>query len=314
MSFVYAMNEEDFVIMSDTKIGIDDKLGCLWEDAESRKLVEQFGMLKSVIVSPNVVVAFAGNNLDGAAKLLRQVGERECSLDEIVDMAYEIHAKDVDDIEFVIGYYKSETEKNLISIKDGKVIRGCKRVWLGSFDAYSEFMRLVGEMDETKYKEQYVYGIDEKGKIYCKKLNEKLAYSYELEKIFKLVIESGIDESVGGLSVRVKIPNGCSHFEYMEELGCVSSFWPQTIQSGVNIVIMQGAGKGSYCYKTHQSTKDFILYIYEDRLGVVYSDKVCYVDGLNGLKFPVLYRGVDEKVFEEMAGKYGGYSDIVYGV
>ena len=48
--------------------------------------------MKSVIVSPNMVICYAGNNIDNAAELLRKVKNSSCNLDEIISAAFEIHS------------------------------------------------------------------------------------------------------------------------------------------------------------------------------------------------------------------------------
>lgn len=44
-------------MLSDTKRGINEKLSGLWNDETSGKLVAQFGMIKSIIISPYIVIS-----------------------------------------------------------------------------------------------------------------------------------------------------------------------------------------------------------------------------------------------------------------
>lgn len=306
MSFVYAINEEEFVIMSDSKITINDRLQKLWNDYESRRIVEQFGMIKNIIVSPNIAIAYAGNNIDGVALLLKKILNKSYSLEDIIEIAYEIHtSSDFDNVEFIIGYYKSDNEKELISIKDGAIIRKCNRVWLGSYDAYKEFKRLEEMIPEKQYKNQFTVCKISNGGIHYEPIDEKLAYEYELERVFKEIVQSNIDDSVGGMTVCMKVPNGGCGFEYMAEVGAYAGFEKQQVQSRENIKFYQGVGKGSYCYNVYQSNRDFVMYIEEDRLGIIYSNEVCYLKGLEGMKYPVLYKNIDEEEFYEIAVKYG---------
>ena len=51
---------------------IDDDFSKRWNTERERRLVKQIGLIKSIIISPNIVVCFAGNNIDKAAELLRK--------------------------------------------------------------------------------------------------------------------------------------------------------------------------------------------------------------------------------------------------
>ena len=310
MSFIYAMNDGVFTVMSDTKVTVNDKLLGLWNDPNSRHLVEQLGMIKCIIVGPHIVVAYAGNNVAGMGKLLREVSGSHIDLEDIIQIAYEIHMEGKEDsIEFIIGYYRSKEESELISIKNNEIVRNCRKAWLGSIDAYKEFKRLEEEIQEKEYKEVYV-NVIEAGKIYRELLDEKIAYSMQLRTIFEKVINSNIDESVGGVAVKVAIPEGNEHFEYMGGISAYSSNHSQIVQPGQNIIFYQGVEAGSYCCNVYQSEKDFCMYIYEDKLGIIYTSENCYVDGLEGLKYPVLYKNTNEEEFEEIAAQHGAYQCV----
>ena len=114
MSFVYAMNDAIFSIMSDTKIGIKDNLPKLWNSESEKRLVTQIGLMKSIIVSPNIVIAYAGNNINKAAELLRNVKNSSDNLEEIISAAFKNHTTSEEDaIEFIIAYC-DETTRELI--------------------------------------------------------------------------------------------------------------------------------------------------------------------------------------------------------
>ena len=148
MSFVYAMNDVIFSIMSDTKIGIKDNLPKLWNSESEKRLVTQIGLMKSIIVSPNIVIGYAGNNINKAAELLRNVTTSSGNLEEILSVASKIHtSSDEDAIEFIIAYCDEHT-RELISVKNQQVIRNCKVAWLGSWEAYNAFKRLESLISE----------------------------------------------------------------------------------------------------------------------------------------------------------------------
>lgn len=60
-------------MLSDTEIGINENLSGLWNDEASKKLVVQLGMIKSVIISPCIVISYAGDNIYKAAHLLHDI-------------------------------------------------------------------------------------------------------------------------------------------------------------------------------------------------------------------------------------------------
>lgn len=307
MSFVYAINREEFLIMSDTKISLNDKLMNLWNTEDERRLIRQIGLIKSVIISPNIVVCYAGNNIDIAAEFLREIKSVENSLERIIEIAYKMHSDaKANDIEFIIGYC-DKNRRELISIKNKQKIRDCKIAWIGSWNAYNEFKRMESEIPDEKTKWRNVIVSDGNGKMHEEPLDEELVRIWELEKIFKEIVESGVDSTVGGMVVRIKIPKGEDTFQYMAEVNLITGGWAQTLQCGETIEFYQGAEKGSYCCNIYQSKSNFCCYIYEDNLGVVYTDEVNYAQGLEGMKFPKLYK-TDKDNFDLIADSNGAYS------
>ena len=309
MSFVYAVNDVLFSILSDTKIVLDENLVCQWNTEDERQLVEQFGLMKSVIVSPNMVICYAGNNIDYAAELLRKVKNSSCNLDEIISAAFEIHAASGKDaIEFIIAYGDS-ARRELISIKDQQIYRNCKEAWLGSFEAYKEFRRLESEIstDDVKGKKSITYTDD--GKFVEEDIDENIIRAYRREECFSRVVYSGCDPSVSGMSVRIRWMEYEDTFQYMEGIIAVTSNWPQILKLGDSIEFLQGADKGSFCCGVYQSSRNYCCYVYEDNCGIVFTDEVVYNLGLEGMKFPKLFR-TDKKSFDEIAKQNGAYSSI----
>ncbi len=306
MSFVYAINSVDFLIMSDTKISLNDKLSNLWNTQYEKQLIKQIGLIKSIIVSPNIVVCYAGNNIDKAAELLRKIKLVNNRLEEIIDIANKIHKLNVYDIEFIIAYCDKDKRK-LISIKDGKIIEDCKVAWLGSWDAYNEFKRLENEISDELVKGKKAIVVDKR--MLEEPIDEDLIRIWKLEEIFKKVVESGVDSTVGGMTVRIKIPEEENTFQYMAGVSCVSSNWSQKVESGKLVQFYQGAERGSYCCNIYQSKFNFCCYIYEDNLGVIYTNEEKYVQSLEGMKFPKLYK-IDKKTFDIIAKSNGAYPCI----
>lgn len=305
MSFIYAMNDVIFSILSDTKIDLKDDLEKFWKAESDRRLVKQIGLIKSIIVSPNLVICYAGNNISKAAELLRKVKHIPLDMEEIVDMAFKIHIDSgVDEIEFLIAY--CDQIRELVSIKNHQVIRKCKSAWLGSLDAYTEFTRLLAQINPKEVK---AYGRTVEGAYFEEVIEKELMKAYEIERCFSKVVESGVVSSVGGMTVRIRAMEGEDIFQYMAGMEVISSDWPQLVRPGEYINFFEGAGKGSYSCNIYQSGQNFCCYIYEGNYGVVYTDEVSYSEALEGMKFPKLYK-IDKSLFDDIAKQNGAYPCI----
>lgn len=152
MSFIYAekikYHFEDeqldlLKIYSDTKVKLTGAVKSNWS-AKQQKYVEAYGIIKSVVVSPNCCVSFAGNNIMHANDLLSFLMERGTfTLYDVVGKAYEIHHNaGKDDIEFLVCFGDGKEGTEIISIKNDSVNRDCPFAWIGSTDTFYEMQRL----------------------------------------------------------------------------------------------------------------------------------------------------------------------------
>ncbi len=312
MSFVYAINDVIFSIMSDTKIGIKDDLLKLWNSESECRLVKQIGLMKSIIVSPNIVIAYAGNNINKAAELLRNVTNSSGKLEDILSVALKIHTSSKEDaIEFIVAYC-GENTRELISVKNQQVFRNCKVAWLGSWEAYNEFKRLESLISEDDVKGKKSITRTDNGEFLEEDLDEELVRAYKIEECFSEVVNSGIDSTVGGMAVRIRAMEGENTFQYMAGLKAIASNWPQKVKQGGKIVFHQGADKGSFCCNVYQSSRNFCCYVYEANCGIVYTDDVIYTRNLEGMKFPKIYK-MNKKSFDDIAAQNGAYPCIEIG-
>lgn len=312
MSYIYAMNDVIFSIMSDTKIGIKNDLPKLWNSESEKRLVTQMGLMKSIVVLPNIVIAYAGNNINKAAELLRNVKNSSDTMEEIISAASKIHiTSDEDAIEFIIAYCDENT-RELISVKNQQVFRNCKVAWLGSWEAYNEFKRLESLISEDDVKGKKSITLTEIGEFLEEDLDEELVRAYKIEECFSEVVNSGIDPTVGGMAVRIRAMEGENTFQYMSGMNAIASNWPQIVKPGESIIFYQGADKGSYCCNVYQSSRNFCCYVYEANCGIVYTDDVIYSKDLEGMKFPKIYR-IDKKYFDDIVAQNGAYSCIEFG-
>ncbi len=305
MSFVYAINRKNFMIMSDMKITFNEGLMRQWRSEDKIKSIEQFGMIKSIIINPHLVICFAGNNIDKAAELIRKIKNKEQELENILKLAFDIHLKSKDDdIEFLICYCKNKRE--LISIKNRQIIRNCEIAWIGSITAYKELKKLESKIPIDKIKGRSTIVVGNNNKAYQESIDEEITYEMEMESIFEKVLESNIDDTVGDMPVRITMLGNEDHFEYMGCIRCIMSSWPQTVKPQENCLLFEGVGKGSFCCNVYCSVNNYCYYIYEAGFGVIYTDKENFADGLSGLKFPELYH-VDIDTFDKIALENGAY-------
>ena len=309
MSFIYAINDVIFSIMSDTKIGIKDDLLKLWNSESEKRLVTQMGLMKSIIVSPNIVICYAGNNINKAAELMRNVTNSLDNLEEIIGVAFKIHTSSEEEaIEFIIAYC-DETSRELISVKNQHIIRNCKVAWLGSWDAYNEFKGLESKISISDVKDKKTITYLKNGEVSEGNISEEVERVYKIEECFSHVVSSGFDPTVGGMAVRIRAMEGENKFQYMAGMNATASNWPQLLQPGESIRFFQGADKGSFCYNIYQSCLNFCCYVYEANCGIVYTDEVIYSEDLEGLKFPKIYK-MNKQSFDEVAKQNGAYSCI----
>lgn len=140
MSFVYAEKRNDTIdIHCDTKIGLDDYAGAIFSRRQ-KELVEKYGIIKTILICPEISISFSGNNIFLASKLFYQLCEKkEFTTQEVISMAYNIHLTGkIDDIEFIVA--SSEDDMlSLCCIKEHEIHNDCSFAWIGSPMAHREF-------------------------------------------------------------------------------------------------------------------------------------------------------------------------------
>lgn len=167
MSFIYAekikYHFEDeqldlLSIYSDTKVKLTGAVKSNWS-TKQQKYVEAYGIIKSVIVSPNCCVSFAGNNIMYANDLFSFLMERGTfTLDDVVSKAYEIHHNaGKDDIEFLVCFGDGKEGTEIISIKNDTVNRDCPFAWIGSTDTFYEMQRLRTTSQQNYNSSEHFY-------------------------------------------------------------------------------------------------------------------------------------------------------------
>lgn len=254
MSFVYArkytieyeggkLNSTD--IYSDTKISLIGANKANWSEM-TRKNIEKYGLIKSVILNPKCCISFAGNNIAYAHELLYKLYEKhELSEDALINLAFDIHlSAGENEIEFIICLAHDNNETEIICIKDKKLYRNCTVAWIGSFYAFRSLREY-----ETNNK-----------------------HNNNFLDAFKYAVERCGDNSVGGFNIVVKFNDLNAKFKYGERIESVCER-TQKVLSGELIKIFGSAEEGGYTACYHESCDEVIINLAQANVSIIYTQK-----------------------------------------
>ena len=255
MSFVYAVKgsidyngdiQEFTHIYSDTKVSLVGVCKDNWGD-RTREIIEKFGLIKSIIVSPKCCVSFAGNNIAYASKLLHQLSEmKQFSEKELIDLAWEIHINALkDEIEFIICLADEKDRTEIICIKNNSIQRNCQSAWIGSSDAF-EYLQKYRMQNDT-YQEAYF-------------------------QAFTYAMRCCTDDSVGGFCIGVIFSSLTHQFEYQERLETAVER-EQIVLPGMPIKISGNAEEGAATIHYYSSDAGVEIQIDQTNLTIIYTSK-----------------------------------------
>lgn len=135
MTLLVARKQKGFLaIVGDTKLTYP------YLDRSSPK----YGTIKSVILSPQACLSFAGNSYfaEQALEILRETAD----IDLIVEVLASIHRESAYKTEFLLAY--GIPDIGLISLKDG-VQSEVETAWIGSLDGFSRFQEFFHKPDKA---------------------------------------------------------------------------------------------------------------------------------------------------------------------
>lgn len=255
MSFVYAVKSPiEFDgqthqlahIYSDTKISLFGAIKANWGDM-TRRSVERYGLIKSIIISPTCCISFAGNNIALAHQLLETLHElKKFSEEELLHHAFKIHSEhDPDDVEFIICLANEDGETEIICIKEGNIERNCLIAWIGSYDAFKALQKY--RFDNPALSNSYFY-----------------AFTHALRHCG--------DETVGGFPIHVRFDEYTKEFEYAEGLVSVAER-TQELLSGMQIKLGGTAAEGAYTAHYIASNEDVIIEFDQAHVTLLYTRK-----------------------------------------
>ncbi len=283
MSFIYVYKKYDPIrkkdkieIHSDTKINTTD---CTFMNFSRAQLgvINQYGIVKSTIICPEICISYAGNNIFYASELFKRLSQKCCfERSDVIDIAYEIHmkAKSKDDIEFIITSYENDVLR-IDCIKEREKELDCPFAWIGSYNTYRSFRQKCIEEDNTKARSIYNY--------------------------FNDVINLTSDSSVGGFHMVAGFDYDSMSFQYIWNYQSIIER-SHYVEAGESIRLYDDSANGGYTAETiPYSISNVIVEIKQVMLGILFSREFRMEasdienDQLFGLMLPMLVKREDEQ-------------------
>lgn len=254
MSFVYAEKAKLDIngtqknltnIYSDTKTTLIGAYKANWNN-KTRTVINNYGFIKSVNISPKCSISFAGNDILYAHKLLSWIYENNIFvIDQIIDKASQLHmSTNKDDIEFIICTADKNDNTTITCIKEHNILSNCTSAWIGSYTAF-------------------------------RKLQEIRTDSFTSSYTFRRAVSECSDDSVGGLIIQNTYRQEEHRFVYPEGY-CSSYERKQTIKPGENVILSGPAETGAFTTYYHDSTDEVIIDFWQNNTSVIYSTKYRY--------------------------------------
>lgn len=255
MSFVYAVKEsvkydscmrEVTCIYSDTKISLDGTCKANWGD-QTRKMIEHYGLIKSIIVGPRCCISFAGNNIAYAHRLLYELFEtKQFEEDKLIDLAWEIHSSAAkNEIEFIICLADETDKTEIVCIKNQMIQRDCSSAWIGSEDAFRHLQKY--RMADVSHLKEYL-------------------------KAFDYAMRCCKDDSVGGFCISVIFSNSSHQFEYQERLELAVER-EQKVLPGMPIKLGGSAEEGASTIHYYPSDLGLEIQIEQINITIIHTSK-----------------------------------------
>lgn len=262
MSFVFAEKRQhnleaisfmETCVYSDTKITFTGAASGNWCEKQA-KLIEQYGMAKSIILSPECCISFAGNKVALANKLIADIyKQQKIEIPEIISMAFNIHTEaDPDDIEFIICCADVDNATHITCIKGGSIHYDCQHAWIGSSAAFIKLEELFFMGKESAKS----FGQSEE--------------SVSRTSFFTEAIHSCGDDTVGGFTILVSYREDEQRFVYPERVYSVVER-QQSIKSGELLTIVDNAERGGFTIHSLESHSDAILELEQINRTIMYT-------------------------------------------
>ena len=294
MSFVFAERkiakfEEEFIpvvsIYGDTKITMDDRFANKSNWSESTfELVKKYGILKTMIIEPRCCIAFAGNDIMYAHKLLEYVYTAKRFTDEeLWKKALEIHQSAPNNaVEFILCTIDDQDDCHIACVKGGTITHDCQRAWIGSPLVYQE---LTKQLDP--------------GLPSCEQ--------YISSEMINNAIEKSKDDSVGGILSHVRYSKGEGSFVYSFHLEKHEEK-DQIVHPGEPIIFHDAPEYGGFSFEIPENNQLYRLDFFQADCSLVYTNTFRLPDSINNshiryFMLPILCQTSTGKVLQELTKK-----------
>lgn len=265
VSFVYAQKiKNSIAILADTKITFCQVDSKTLFSQKSTKNIRQFGMIKNIIISRNLCVSYAGNNIILANNLLNKIDH--ISLSELLNMALETNRLDPKNgAEFIICYADNKRQ-HIFQVKNGE----CKDVplaWIGNSDAFRYFRGVRTGAFSSTVKSNNPFGVEIFFGTSPKSEVEK-EYQAVFDAFHKTVFDCEVDD-VGGFVIPILFDTERNQFIYKGYIKdyCVMQRSP----FGTSLQMCQGPETGAYSILFYESPTIVGVYIPQNQWGIIYN-------------------------------------------
>lgn len=293
MSLVYA--HKTFLgirVLSDSKLTInpndEERLNKLLNAAEVKNM-KKYGVIKTIIYKPTITISAAGI-LEYFNELIDILKTNNIeNIEEILKNATNIHIKYNREIDFIVT-----TEKDIYEIKNGKYLN-VDSCWIGDSQAFSVFQKekLCYKVGKNSY---IVEGLS-KNELEALKTIEIINHAFEK------VINNTIIESVGGFLVicsNLQIDN--REYVFLPSVINFNEFsFRQIIYYDHDIMLSNNTYDDGFKCQILDSKNKFLIYIAQEKLGIVYMEGYSNKDYCN-LLLPII-------VYSEYKDFIDKYSD-----
>lgn len=215
MSFVYAFKFENCIYMiGDTKVTIDDTRG-VENFKDMRRLVEEYGTLKTIILSDDIALGFSGNNLGHVDSAIKDILESVSTHKNIVDILREYSEEEKNAPDFILAY-----KNELIYLISNGIVEERDNCFIGSPKVFNELQKRRDNQP----------------------INPKT-----ILPIIQNLIKENIDNGVGGFSIELIYTPFEKRFVYKDKLDSTITK-ERYIPSGGFLPIVDNAEDGGFTY------------------------------------------------------------------
>jgi len=302
MSLIVARRDENLLsIVSDTKLTHPD------HEVKGLKTKASDGVIKTIIVNPDVCVSFAGE-IDAAKKALMEI-QADCTIDIVIEILKRYHIQSKYQTEFILCF--SKPQLIIYKFKNneyGPVVSA----WIGDQKAFSRFQEYMNgnAKPSKKEKKRHQSPLPKPGgpKVFFKEMNLTMEvsvskYISKMSSAMDSVIEEGNVESVGGFKVNVIFKDKFYYNSY-----CKNYRGEFAIEGvGSHLIGHGNAQEGAYSINFFGGSSDFksvAVHIKQGGLGVLYHRVA------NDLPYPQIFE-MDEVDFSDyVSEKYNLFAQF----